>query len=591
MKTNSILINGFKTVGLLIVSCLFFITYVYTQTTSTPVQTQTPFRIGTGSDLSEHMFETDDLINGMIGLAKTPLTQAGNFDPAALFHIFSSSDLSNLPLFTTQYDNNNQNAELSFLGLDPGLNIRYGIFQKSNNTMLNYFQSPILIKPENISTINSPLLTAQIPDENPNAEIKIAFFGFDATIGTYGVIQKGPHSLTNYFQSKVQIGDAIFTTGQSASQSLSFYPSTTQFQFTFDIGLTSEHSSLIIDLYGIDVRGKTKTEEFLLSTNPGIGKILASDADGNGLWTDASLFNDNDWLVERSWGENIPLLNLYLNPLYQYVGIGTEHPKQKLHIMDGNILLSRPPDENPCSLNGSILFGEEVTNEWPNGEWGIEYYNEGLNFWKVASATNPGGNYRLFLKNDGNVGINTETPLDRFQVNDGFEKLAIGSSDISAIGSGTSYIGFNAARNGDRWIFNSNGTFNGGNITCGDIEGNYHIITIPYNESGSDPQTLDHSEVADHISMTVTKDGDVGIGTKYTHGYKLAVQGKILCENLKVQLEGDWPDFVFTKDYQLPSLNEVENYLNKNSRLPGMPPASEIKENGLDVGEMNVILA
>lgn len=282
---------------------------------------------------------------------------------------------------------------------------------------------------------------------NQVSDAEVSILGVNDQFGySYGIYQNGPPGMINQFNSPVAIGNAIFTTGQSASQSLSFYPTTTQFQFTFDLNLVSEHSSLIIDINGIDVRGKTITEAFLLRTNHGVGKLLASDADGNGTWQDASLFHDDDWLISTPHGEDVPLQNLYLNPIYQYVGIGTDQPRQKLHIMDGNILLSRPPDENPCSLNGSILFGEVVSTEWPNGEWGIEYYNDGLNFWKVENATNPGGNYYLFLKNNGNVGINTESPLDRFQVNDGFEKLSIGSANYSGLYQGTSYIGYNIAR-------------------------------------------------------------------------------------------------------------------------------------------------
>ena len=39
------------------------------------------------------------------------------------------------------------------------------------------------------------------------------------------------------------------------------------------------------------------------------------------------------------------------------VGIGTDIPKQKLHIIDGNILISKTSSKAPGSLNGSILFG------------------------------------------------------------------------------------------------------------------------------------------------------------------------------------------------------------------------------------------
>ena len=38
------------------------------------------------------------------------------------------------------------------------------------------------------------------------------------------------------------------------------------------------------------------------------------------------------------------------------------------------------------------------------------------------------------------------------------------------------------------------------------------------------------------------------------------------------------------------SLTNVENYINTNKHLPGVPTAQEVKEKGIKLGEMNVIL-
>ncbi len=52
-----------------------------------------------------------------------------------------------------------------------------------------------------------------------------------------------------------------------------------------------------------------------------------------------------------------------------------------------------------------------------NGEWAIEYWEPsgGLNFWKPSPSTNS-GNFKLFLKDNGNVGIGTGTPSYKFTV-------------------------------------------------------------------------------------------------------------------------------------------------------------------------------
>lgn len=89
--------------------------------------------------------------------------------------------------------------------------------------------------------------------------------------------------------------------------------------------------------------------------------------------------------------------------------------------------------------------------------------------------------------------------------------------------------------------------------------------------------------------MSITQNGDVLIGiTSETlgTGYKLRVAGKIISEELKVQLQANWPDYVFSNDYKLTPLEEVENFISKNKHLPNIPPAKEIEASGLEVGEM-----
>jgi hypothetical protein len=86
------------------------------------------------------------------------------------------------------------------------------------------------------------------------------------------------------------------------------------------------------------------------------------------------------------------------------------------------------------------------------------------------------------------------------------------------------------------------------------------------------------------------ENGNVGMGTNDPKGYKLAVAGNMIAESIKVQLQGFWPDYVFSKDYQLPSLQQTEQHIKDKGHLPGIPSVAEVKANGIDLGDMNAKL-
>ncbi len=83
---------------------------------------------------------------------------------------------------------------------------------------------------------------------------------------------------------------------------------------------------------------------------------------------------------------------------------------------------------------------------------------------------------------------------------------------------------------------------------------------------------------------------NVGIGTTDTKGFKLGVKGKIAAEEVKVALYNTWPDFVFEDDYKLPTLQEVAHHIQEKGHLENIPSATEVAENGIQLGEMNAKL-
>lgn len=75
-----------------------------------------------------------------------------------------------------------------------------------------------------------------------------------------------------------------------------------------------------------------------------------------------------------------------------------------------------------------------------------------------------------------------------------------------------------------------------------------------------------------------------------TQNLMLGVNGAILCKELLVKLNAKWSDFVFNDDYKLMPLDEVENYINENNHLPGIPSAAVVEKQGVNVGDMHAKL-
>jgi hypothetical protein len=67
--------------------------------------------------------------------------------------------------------------------------------------------------------------------------------------------------------------------------------------------------------------------------------------------------------------------------------------------------------------------------------------------------------------------------------------------------------------------------------------------------------------------------------------FKIKNNGTVYAREIFVQAT-PFPDYVFSKDYKLPSLTEVKKYIQENNKLPNMPSAEKVKEDGASLGEI-----
>lgn len=71
----------------------------------------------------------------------------------------------------------------------------------------------------------------------------------------------------------------------------------------------------------------------------------------------------------------------------------------------------------------------------------------------------------------------------------------------------------------------------------------------------------------------------------------LQLEADGLLRGRRIKLDTDtWADYVFAADYPLMPLNELEAYLNNEKHLPNVPSETEVVTEGIDLGQMNVVL-
>lgn len=279
-----------------------------------------------------------------------------------------------------------------------------------------------------------------------------------------------------------------------------------------------------------------------------------------------------------------------------------------LHATDGTFLGSNSGPGlymmghagSPADMVRFIIPGTNYldypTNSVPNDDIAFD----------ILQYNNPTGSFAnynpsLTIKKSGRVGINAFHFNDHLTVggNIGFDNEGA-TPAVRAI--------YGHAPQGSLSLYAEDGGNSGAGIT---VTGNSNVgmegmIRFVSGGAASNARAFDILQRGNGWapSMTVLKNGKVVIGswlianvtsspTTAPDGYKLFVEEGILTEKVKVAVKNDaanWSDYVFTKDYKLKSLKDVESFISENKHLPDVPSANEVFSNGLDLAEMDATL-
>ena len=177
----------------------------------------------------------------------------------------------------------------------------------------------------------------------------------------------------------------------------------------------------------------------------------------------------------------------------------------------------------------------------------------------------------------GYLGIGTTNPKGRLHV--------INDEWYPSIVESAHYNQLNIRHSGNTsWgliLTNSSGYDNAGyhNSTSGENNSaaivNFHNDALHFGTNNQKRMTIDHV-------------GRVGIGVLSPEA-KLTVDGAIRSEEVKVEVVNA-PDYVFAEDYDLRTLQETNAYIQENQHLPEVPSAKAMEANGVELGEMNMLL-
>jgi hypothetical protein len=186
------------------------------------------------------------------------------------------------------------------------------------------------------------------------------------------------------------------------------------------------------------------------------------------------------------------------------------------------------------------------------------------------------------LAHDGNVGMVSTSYLG----NSGFSPLELRTSNITRLHvavDGNVGIGTTAPTLGKIHVAQSSDASDQGIAILNSTGARAMRLWTDLNNS------YVYSGATGQANLILNGTGNVGIGT-LNPNQKLTVNGTIYGKEVKVDLNVPGPDYVFEKDYKLPSLEEIKSYVDQHKHLPEVPSAKEMEQNGINLSEMNMIL-
>lgn len=274
-------------------------------------------------------------------------------------------------------------------------------------------------------------------------------------------------------------------------------------------------------------------------------------------------------------GTGIPKMNI--TPSGK-VGINYVDPSATFHIgttTSTAVKISRP---------GSSDYGFEIGGS----DFGLYDYTSNRYRWNII------GDNLLLNQTAGYVGIGTTTPSSHLDITSSSPQGVVATMRNIQYGASSNAglrIGNDLAVNRfEGFVFSSSYQQAGPYYPDGASlanEGSGGISIGALNSSG-EVRFYSGGNSDLHERLRMKANGNIGVGTT-NPSEKFSVNGNISAKKIIVTQTG-WSDYVFSADYKLRSLSEVEAFIKQYKHLPEVPSAREVGEKGISVGDNQALL-
>ena len=193
-----------------------------------------------------------------------------------------------------------------------------------------------------------------------------------------------------------------------------------------------------------------------------------------------------------------------------------------------------------------------------------------------------GGTNNLIVASDGKTGLGVDDPQAKLHINSGASTEA-----LRITGNTNSIIRFMTGATEKSYIYAAGNDLNISTVQPGGLLRLNGELYVDKSNGRVGVGTVTPDQKL-HVNGNGIVSGNLRVGSvPVPSGYKLAIEGKVICEEVRVKLASSgWPDYVFSNNYRLSPLWEVEKFIKKNKHLPNIPSADEVEKEGIAVGDM-----